>query len=48
MIGPSIESVLHLVVTSEPHTVTAEVEMDGTRYTLRKWRGGIIVLRPIR
>lgn len=45
MSGPTLEAMIHLVATSD-RNVTAEVEINGKRYTLRKWRNGTIALRP--
>ena len=36
---------IYLVAMSD-RNVTAEVMIDGNRYTLRKWRDGTIALRP--
>ena len=44
-LGPTLESMIYLVATSD-RAVTAEVTIDGKRYTLRKWRDGTIALRP--
>lgn len=47
MTGPTLDAAVAIILANPDRTVTFQVEIDGERCSLRKWRDGTIALRPV-